>query len=53
VQVEVDALDPNQLRDLFQEAIDEFWDMSEYERVQGLEAEERAELEGLARERGE
>lgn len=47
VQVEVDALAPGDLRDLYQSAIDEFWDTSAYEAVLELEADERAELEDL------
>jgi hypothetical protein len=39
VQVELDALPPDVLRGLYQEAIDAFWDRSKYEAV--LEREER------------
>lgn len=44
VQVEIDALDPNDLHDLFQFFIDEFWDVSAYD---GVVARERAERESL------
>jgi hypothetical protein len=48
VQVEVDALDPNDLRDLFQRSIDEFWDASTYEAVMTRESRERDALSDLA-----
>jgi hypothetical protein len=44
VQVELDALDPNQLRGLYQTAIDEFWDASAYTAVR---AQEREDLDRL------
>jgi hypothetical protein len=44
VQVELDALPPDVLRGLFQDAIDPHWDTSEYERVLGRETDERATL---------
>jgi hypothetical protein len=44
VQVELDALDPDDLRRLFQSAIDEFWDTSAYEEVL---AQEQADLRRL------
>jgi hypothetical protein len=48
VQVEMDALDPNDLRELFTGAINEFWDMSTYEAVLERETDERAALADLA-----
>jgi len=44
VQVELDALPPDVLRNLFQEAIDAHWDTSEYDRVMRREAKERRTL---------
>jgi hypothetical protein len=44
VQVELDALPPDILRDLYQEAIDRHWDTSEYDRVLRREEKERATL---------
>jgi hypothetical protein len=41
VQVEFDALDPNDLRDLFEAAIDTYWDWSAFASVQQREAAER------------
>jgi hypothetical protein len=46
VQVELDALPPDVLRELFQSAIDRHWDTSEYERALCLEESERAMLRG-------
>lgn len=46
VQVELDALPPEVLRDLFHEAIDPHWDTSVYERVMRREAKERGTLRG-------
>jgi hypothetical protein len=43
-QVEVDALDPLLLRDLFQKAINEYWDQEAYDRVLALEQEHREQL---------
>jgi hypothetical protein len=43
-QVEVDALDPNVLRDLYQDAIDRFWDQETYEDVLRQEESDRQEL---------
>jgi hypothetical protein len=48
VQVELDALPPDELRALFQDAIDAFWDASAYERVLAQEERDRAELRGGA-----
>ncbi len=47
-QVEVDALDPTDLRALFQNALDPFWDVSAFDRAMVREAEGRAVLERLA-----
>lgn len=44
VQVELDALPPELLRELYQEAIDAFWDMSVFNEVVGREQAERALL---------
>jgi len=46
VQVELDALPPDVLRDLFQKAVDLHWDSSEYERVLRREEAERVTLRG-------
>ncbi len=46
VQVELDALPPDVLRDLFAAAIADFWDTSTYDRVVEEEASERQELVG-------
>jgi hypothetical protein len=50
VQVELDALDPAILRQLYQEAIDQVWDMSVFQRVTAQEARDRRHLRRLARE---
>lgn len=44
VQVELDALDPNDLRSLYQAAIDQFWDTSIYEDVRAEEEQQVAEF---------
>jgi hypothetical protein len=44
VQVEIDALAPDQLRALFQAAIDRYWDTDAYQAVLDIEAEERQAL---------
>jgi hypothetical protein len=44
VQVELDALPPEVLRDLYQGAINEYWDMSQYEWACEVERAERASL---------
>lgn len=44
IQVEVEALDPDDLRQLFQGAIDEFFDTSTWEQVLEQEEQDRAEL---------
>jgi len=41
VQVELDALPPEVLRELYQEAVDRFWDLSAFEEVVQQESEER------------
>lgn len=48
VQVEVDALPPTTLRELFTDALNRYWDMSAYEDAVAREREEREELERLA-----
>jgi hypothetical protein len=47
VQVELDALDPADLRALFQAAIDGYWDMSRYEEMLRAEQPGRERLEQL------
>jgi hypothetical protein len=44
VQVELDALDPDVLRGLYQEAIDQYWDGDAYGASLAREAEDRAAL---------
>ena len=44
VQYEMDALAPDVLRGLYQDAIDSYWDQSEYAQVLEREEQERAEL---------
>jgi hypothetical protein len=44
VQVELDALPPNDLRRLYAEAIAPFWDMDQWERVKQQEEDEKASL---------
>jgi hypothetical protein len=44
VQVEVEAVHPDTLRQLYQDAVDEWWDTSTFERVCAREAKERAAL---------
>ena len=46
VQVELDALPPDILRELFQEAIDAHWDTSAFKRALRREKNERATLRG-------
>jgi len=48
VQVEVDALPPETLRDLFAEAVEPFWDVSAFEAVLAREQAERVALDELA-----
>lgn len=45
VQVELDALPPDQLRQLYQDALAPYWDPDAYARVRYLEEDERTELE--------
>jgi hypothetical protein len=45
VQVELDALDPDDLRRLYQEALDGFWDVSAYEAAVDREDAETTELQ--------
>ncbi|HZJ02260.1 MAG TPA: hypothetical protein VFE20_01045 [Thermoleophilia bacterium] len=47
VQVELDALDATDLRRLYQEAVDRYWDVSAYQTVLEEEARERAALEAV------
>ena len=44
VQVELDALDPDTLRELFAAALDEYWDTSAYEAVLDREHAARGRL---------
>ena len=44
VQVEVEAPDPTDLRELFTDAFDELWDMTSFEAVRAREADDRKEL---------
>ena len=46
VQHEVDALPPDVLRGLYQDAIDEFWDDAAYQAVLAQEEADKEELEG-------
>jgi len=48
VQVEVDALDPNVLRDLYQSAIDQHWDQDMYLLALDREDQDRRYLRSLA-----
>jgi hypothetical protein len=47
VQVEVEAIHPDTLRRLYEDAINALWDVSAFDQVREREAEERAELEAL------
>lgn len=47
VQVELDALPVETIRELFQDAIDDYWDKPTYEAVLDREAEERDRLDTL------
>jgi hypothetical protein len=49
VQVELDALDPDVLRSLFQAAIDGYWDTSTFEAVLAREVDDRRRLREAAR----
>ncbi|MCW2904585.1 MAG: hypothetical protein JWO67_6850 [Streptosporangiaceae bacterium] len=48
VQVELDAVDPPLLRDMFQDAIDRFWDTSVFEAVKVAELAHRNQLTTIA-----
>lgn len=48
VQVEVEAIPPDTLRDLYQDAIDDYWDESQCEAVVAREEEQRSRLADLA-----
>lgn len=48
IQVELDALDPRDLRQLFEDALVPFWDTSAYAEVLAREADQRAALEDFA-----
>jgi hypothetical protein len=48
VQVELDALDPDDLRRLYQEAIDRYWDVSAYEAVRAQERQDLRRLRAAA-----
>lgn len=50
VQVELDALDPADLEDLFQRSIDLYWDSSAYDDVMAVEQEETDKLIAFAAE---
>jgi hypothetical protein len=47
MQVELDALDPDELRRLFQAAIDGYWDVSAFEAVRTREREQHARVGDL------
>ena len=49
MQVELDALDPDTLRSLFQDAIGGYWDTSTYEAVLAREQEDLRRLREVAR----
>jgi hypothetical protein len=53
VQIELDAIPPDELQRLYQEAIDNFFDHDAYDDVLAHEREERAKVEALAEEGGE
>lgn len=44
VQVELDALNPAELKRLYQEALDPYWDPAAYERILEIEAAERVQI---------
>jgi hypothetical protein len=48
IQVELDALDPADLRQIFEDAIEPFWNDDVYESTLARETEERTQLERLA-----
>ncbi len=47
-QIEVEAIEPDTLRDLYQSALNRYWDKSKYEAVLEAEIEDRELLDGLA-----
>ena len=47
VQVEVDALDPPLLRQLFSDAVEKYWDADAYDAVRADEADDLAELDAI------
>lgn len=49
-QIEVEAIDPNDLRQLYQSAIDKFMDKSIYDAQRKREKEDKKELEAIAQE---
>ena len=51
--MELDALPPDELRTLYQEALDSYWDMTPYDAVKGREATERAWLRQQADDYGD
>jgi len=48
VQVELEALEPEQLRNIFQRALDRYWDGGAYEQQLEIEAAERAKMFSIA-----
>jgi hypothetical protein len=48
IQVEVEAIEPETLRGLYQSALDRYWDMSRFEGCLAAERAERARLQELA-----
>ncbi len=50
MQVELDALEPGDLRALYQEAIDQYWDTSAYQAALEREAEDQELLARIAAE---
>ena len=48
VQVELDALDPNDLKALYSDAISDFWDTYTYDNVLAEEEDDRLRLRDLA-----
>ncbi len=46
VQVELEALDPNDLRDLYERALEPFWDVSAFKRSVAQEREDLDALDG-------
>ena len=52
VQYELDALAPEDLRNLYRSAIEEFWDADAYDAVMEREDAERAQLSAVADEYG-